>query len=94
MGNDQDLIRQTAELKARAIRLERRLHEADDLIRELAAKVEAAENGVCEQMAMVPLYTQLPHGIYQRLRERADELGRPATELASLLLWKRIQEGW
>lgn len=68
------------------------IREQSDIIRELRDRLAAMENQVSDAAVMVPVYVHLPHAVYQRLRERAEENGQPAAELASLWLWRAVRE--
>lgn len=63
-----------------------------ELIKDLRARLDSAEQRVSDAAVMVPMYVYLPHAVYQRLRERAEENGQPAAELASLWLWRAVRE--
>ena len=71
---------------------ERDLRQCQLVVLELQAKVDAMEDKACSDSAMVPLYVPVPNNVYQRLRERAEELGMPVMELASLWLWRATRE--
>lgn len=73
-------------------RLRAELRQAVDVIAELKTRLGQLEDSVSDAAVMVPNYVHLPHAVYQRLRARAEEMGIPAAELASLWLWRAVRE--
>lgn len=73
-------------------RLRSELRQAVGVIAELKTRISELEDTVSDALVMVPMYVHVPHVVYQRLRESAEELGIPAAELASLWLWRSIRE--
>ena len=61
-------------------------------IQELEAMVDVHEQQAAINYTMVPMYVHLPLEVYHRLRAKAQELGRPPQELASLWLWRATVE--
>lgn len=68
------------------------IREQSEVIRELRDRLATHEDKASDAAVMVPIYVHLPHAVYQRLRERAEEQGQPAAELASLWLWRATRE--
>lgn len=65
------------------------------LILELQAKVASLEGArIAETQAdapeLVPVWVMLPTDVWQSLREQAEEIGRPAEELASLWIGLKV----